>query len=496
MPGAARSTAALRRWARDTWHSLVAMTDPATGCRPTTSPSRWRPVTARGYTSPTNIGGYLWSAVVARELGIISRGECTARLVRTLTTLQRMEHHDAERHVLQLVRRGDRRGAAHLARQRRPRLPVRLQRRQRLARRRAAGRQQRRPRAPPRWPRRMFDRMRWDAFYNPGDDPGHPVRPGGLMHGGFFPFDHDRPGGVYQGTHIGGDPVWLTTHHYDTIVSETRITSYLGIITGQVPAKHYFAIVAHLPGDLRLAWHEMQPVGDDPHLPRHRGLRGRLHLPRHAHRPRLGRQHVRGAHARRLRAGGELGAAVVGASTTRCTCAPSASTASTRPATATGASRPASNPVGGYREYGVDVLGLNPDGLLLRPARSTDTTTSASATAAPATNPEPDLRRRRRHPARGVPGDDARAGEAYDQPGRIQDDLDAYGAGGFFDAVAVGSGKIARRYLSLDQAMVMGALGNVLGDNVIRAAFSTPRVERALRPVIGIEEFGAGLVAE
>jgi hypothetical protein len=75
----------------------------------------------------------------------------------------------------------------------------------------------------------------------------------------------------------------------------------------------------------------------------------------------------------------------------------------------------------------------------------------------------------------------------------IQDELKAYGAGGFFDAAAVRSKTIARRYLSLDQAMVMGAIGNVVGDNVIRRAFSTREVERALRPVIGIEEFGAGL---
>ena len=58
------------------------------------------------------------------------------------------------------------------------------------------------------------------------------------------------------------------------------------------------------------------------------------------------------------------------------------------------------------------------------------------------------------------------------------------------------SGTIARRYLSLDQAMVMGALGNVLGKDVLRTAFSTPDVEKALRPVIGIEEFGAGIVGE
>ena len=51
---------------------------------------------------------------------------------------------------------------------------------------------------------------------------------------------------------------------------------------------------------------------------------------------------------------------------------------------------------------------------------------------------------------------------------------------------------IARRYLSLDQAMIMGAVGNVLADDDIRRAFSTRTVEKRLRPVIGIEEFGAG----
>ncbi|HKX67705.1 MAG TPA: cellobiose phosphorylase, partial [Intrasporangium sp.] len=67
-------------------------------------------------------------------------------------------------------------------------------------------------------------------------------------------------------------------------------------------------------------------------------------------------------------------------------------------------------------------------------------------------------------------------------------------AGGFFDAIAVGSGTVARRYLSLDQAMIMGAVGNVLANNVIRRYFSTPAVEQVLRPVIGIEEFGASPV--
>jgi hypothetical protein len=32
-----------------------------------------------------------------------------------------------------------------------------------------------------------------------------------------------------------------------------------------------------------------------------------------------------------------------------------------------------------------------------------------------------------------------------------------------------------------------------MADNVIRRAFSTADVERVLRPVIGMEEFGAGI---
>ena len=39
--------------------------------------------------------------------------------------------------------------------------------------------------------------------------------------------------------------------------------------------------------------------------------------------------------------------------------------------------------------------------------------------------------------------------------------------------------------------MIMAALGNALGDDVLRRAFADRELERALRPVIGIERFGA-----
>ena len=73
-----RERALLGRWARDTWRSLVAMADPDTGL---VSDNITGDLAARGraaYTSPTNLGGYLWSALVARELGIISKREASA----------------------------------------------------------------------------------------------------------------------------------------------------------------------------------------------------------------------------------------------------------------------------------------------------------------------------------------------------------------------------------------------------------------------------------
>ena len=41
----------------------------------------------------------------------------------------------------------------------------------------------------------LFDRMRWDAFYDAGEIQGHPSsRPGGLMHRGLLPLRRRPPG--------------------------------------------------------------------------------------------------------------------------------------------------------------------------------------------------------------------------------------------------------------------------------------------------------------
>jgi len=488
-----RSSSRLHRWARDTWHSLDAMTDPATGLPADNIPESLAGAERSGYTSPTNIGGYLWSTIVARDLGIISAAECTARLTRTLTTLGTMEHHapsgmyfnwydpatgdtlhtwpDDGSHVEPFVSSVDSGwlGAALLVVKN-------------------AGGATAAPLAAA-----LFDRMRWDAFYDSGDIKGHPVnRLPGLIHGGFYPYADGRPGATFLGTHIGGGDVWLTTHHYDTIVSETRITSYLGILRGQIPGNHYFAPWRTFPASCDWSWHEMQPVGETRtylgvevyegaytyrgmHIVPGWGgsmfeeLMPAVFVPEEVWAPRSwGVNHPLHVRAEREHGLEDAEYGYWGFS-------------------------PSSNPDGGYREYGVDALGMNPEGYF-----SDQENTNLDlgfGDCRPATNPDPDYKTGVVTPHASFLAMMFERGEATANLIRIQQHLGAYGAGGFFDAVAI-DGTIARRYLSLDQAMVMGALGNVLGKGLLRKAFSTPDVEKALRPVIGIEEFGAGVVGE
>ena len=53
-----------------------------------------------------------------------------------------------------------------------------------------------------------------------------------------------------------------------------------------------------------------------------------------------------------------------------------------------------------------------------------------------------------------------------------------YGKWGFRDTVNVDSGVASDSYLSLDQGMIMAAIGNALGGDVLRRAFVTKATER------------------
>ena len=80
--------------------------------------------------------------------------------------------------------------------------------------------------------------------------------------------------------------------------------------------------------------------------------------------------------------------------------------------------------------------------------------------------------------------------EALDNLRRLERDFPRmYGKWGFRDTVNVQTRRVSDYYLSLDQGMVMAALGNALGGDVLRRAFVTKATERSVRPLIGVEEF-------
>lgn len=463
--------ATLMRWAKDTWRSMAAMTEPRTGLISDNITGDLR--TNAHYTSPTNLGGYLWSTLVARDLRIITPGEANNRIRQTLRTLRTMEHHDGAGMffnwydprdgsvvhewpddgnpvvpfvssidaawlgaALLVVRNGDR-GNSKLAGE-------------------------------------LFARMRFDVFADPTFSKPY------LNYGGYYLEEPTRltsPPPTIARDLIGeGREVWYTRdHHYDTIVSETRITTYLGIAKGQIPPESYYQAWRTFPPDWD--WQESIPVGEwhnylgvDVYegaydylgrltVPGWGGsmfeeLMPNVFVPEEDWAPNSwGRNHPR--HVAVQREHGLLEYGYWGFS-------------------------PASHPAGGYSEWGVDALGLNPEGYFSDVER-----TDYSAR----TNPDPDF------------GDGVVTPHAaflammHDPAGsfanlaKIEGDFDAYGPGGFYDAIATGSGQVARRHLSLDQAMILGALGNVLTGGNLRRYFVKGEVEANLRHVIEPEEF-------
>src|SRR5687767_10563127 len=92
QPAAAQGGGTLERYAEGTWRSFDAMTPSRSGLPADVLNSDG---SRSVQTSTTNIGAYMWSAVVAERLGIIRRSELVSRMRRTMTTLEGMERHAA-----------------------------------------------------------------------------------------------------------------------------------------------------------------------------------------------------------------------------------------------------------------------------------------------------------------------------------------------------------------------------------------------------------------
>ncbi|MDO7882837.1 glucoamylase family protein [Salinibacterium soli] len=476
--------ATLERYAADTWASLVAMTDEATGLPSDNIEGDLSAPSA--YTSPTNIGGYLWSTVVARDLGIIDRHEARDRLTTTLSTLASLEKHepsgmfynwyspadgsklttwpdsgDVVHPFLSTVDNGWLAAALRVVAKAEPSL-----KREALA---------------------LYDAMDFSWFHDLS------AREGVSLNRGGFWVDPPGDGCAVPGNYAGSGPdVYYTCHWYDTTVSEARIATYIGIANGQIPATAYYGTYRTMPDQgCDFGWQEQKPVGETREylgvsvfegtyeyagmrlVPSWGGsmfeaLMPDLFVPEAEWGPRSwGLNHPATVEAQRWHGMEEAGYGYWGFS-------------------------PASDPFASYREYGVEHLGISSDGYA-SDAESTDVDTGYEG-CRDATNPDPAF------------GDGVVTPHAaflalpYDEDAvlenlaGLENDLGAYGPGGFYDAVAVGSGTIADRYLSLDQSMIMAAIGNALLDDRLKDYFVDKRFERAIRPLVEAQVFGTVLV--
>jgi hypothetical protein len=464
-PATSDAQGTLAGYAEDTWESFVAMTDPQSGL-PTDK--LWTDGTAAVQTSTTNIGAYLWSTVGAERLGIIDHAEAVERLEVTISTLEGMERHPDSGQYFNWYdhRTGEK-------------ITV--------------------------WP--------------PSGAPHEPrlssVDNGWLATGleivrNSVPELADRAGAIYDSMDFGfyyrPEVNRILFHYeprtgnapccYDTIVSESRIASLIGIAKGEIPPRHYFGAWRSFPDDS--CFQETQPVGFE--------------------RTYYGVGVFDGAYPYKDAAGNETSVTPSWGGSMFEALMPAlfvpeeawapGSWGANHPLTVQGQIHhgltearyrywgfsPANVPEGGYRTYGVDALGTNPNGY---PSNNDATLVDRGFPGCPDREPKPDP-----PPSAYTNGvvtphaaflalRYAPAATVANLANLERDFEGLYTELGFLDSVNVDSGVVSDSYLSLDQGMSMAALANALGDDVLRKAFATPQMKRALRPVIGVEEFNA-----
>ncbi|MFI6819033.1 glucoamylase family protein [Nonomuraea sp. NPDC050328] len=452
----------LRRYAADTWRSLDAMVEPATGLPADNIGGDLAPATRNKSTSPTNIGLYLWSVAVARDTGMISEADAVARAGKVLATLATLAHHQgmyynwynpadgqvAQKYpFLSSVDNGWLAAGLMVARNAFPGLRDQAQ--------------------------ALLSRMDFRLYYDPAAKPGT-----GLLRGGAYPAKPDDGRCVVE-----GQGVWYTCNHYAGL-GETRIAAYVGISLGQLPAELYFGPWRSLPDTT--CGQEQKPVG--------------------SYRTHLGLQVWTGTYGYRgmrlvPNAGGSMFEALM--------------TTLVVPEEEWGAKSwgrnhpvfvkaqiehglteagygywgfsPANNPAGGYRAYGVDEIGFSTGGYF---SDQQNTAVDVGFEGCRPAQPRPATW------GDGVVTPHAAAlayryapREALDNLAKLRRNLDSYGPGGFYDAIAVKSGQVSKRYLSLDQGMFLAAAGNALTGDKLRAYFTAGEAETKLKPVMGLEEW-------
>lgn len=463
LSGGERAT--LLRYAADTWQSFVAMTDPATGLPADNIDATTK--TRAAYTSPTNIAAYIWATLAARDLQIIQPSDARARIAQTLDTLSRLERDHGfyfnwydpatgaklttwpangspVRPFLSTVDNGWLAAALIMVANSVPQLRGQAE--------------------------ALLEPMDFGFFENPAN---------GLLKGGYWP--------------DAGDCGGFTCFDYGTLNTEPRIAEYIGIARGQLPAADYFKMWRTFPSSCDWSWQEMQPsgvtrtyLGVDVYEG-HYTYRGMnivpswggsmfealmvpLFVPEAEWGPRSwGVNHPLYVQAQIQHGLDEAGYGYWGFS-------------------------PSSDPsvADGYREYGVDPIGMNPDGYYSDEQKTPvdygfDQCPGRETTSIPTSYGDGVVTPHAAFLALQFAPD-----AALDNLAKLRRNFDAYGWGGFYDAVDVGTGQVARRYLALDQGMIMVALGNALRNDRMQHYFTRGAVEQAIKPLLALEEFTAG----
>ena len=459
----------LQMFASATWQSFVVLTYPSG------LPADHISVTGEraSYTSPTNIAAYIWSTLVARDAGIITPIEAEARIQQTLQTLACLERHatsgqfynwyDAATGAkltvwppsgkrlypfLSSVDNGWLATALIMVANALPQLRAQAN--------------------------AILEAMDFGFYYDPTV---------GLLRGGYWPVPSPRQ--VHTNRY--------TCHHYGALNTETRIASYIGIACGQIPPTHYFKMGRTFPDTCVWNEQEMQPhgvlrnyLGVDVFegcysymglnlVPSWGGsMFEALMVPLFVPEARWGPQSWGINHP--LYVQGQILHGMVEACYGYWGFSPS------------------TNPAGGYREYGVDALGMLADGYASnndntlvdygftgRPGRGARLSPPPSAYTNGIVTP---------HAVFLALDFDPEASLANLE--KLCQGFDIYGEWGFWDAVNVATGEVSRSVLALDQGMIMMALGNALCHNRPQRYFADGMVEAALRPLLALEEFTVG----
>jgi hypothetical protein len=478
-----RARAALRQVARDTWQSFVAMTYenglPADNIDANGTRSR--------YTSPTNIGAYIWSAIAARDMGLIRPDEAHGHIAQTLATLATLERHEQSGQYWNWY---DPANGAVLSTWPENGNPV--------------------------YPFLSTVDNGWLAtalIMVKHAVPDLADEAGAILEGMDFGFYHDPQADLLRGgywTELPPNQVYApavsgacatapaaaptgegwTCHHYGSLNTEPRISSYIGIAWNQVPATHYYRMWRTFPPTCDWSWQEMQPTGFTRTYQgvevfegsyTYRGMRivpswggsmfealmVNLFVPEAHWGPQSwGINHPLYVQAQIEHGLQEAQYGYWGFS-------------------------PASKPEGGYREYGVDAIGLEPNGY----ASNNDNTFvdygfGDCRPGQPIPPPEAYTNGVVTPHAVFLALEFART-ESLVNLANLLANFEIYGWGGFYDSVNVDTGVVAQRYLALDQGMIMAAIANDQTGEHFRNHFAQ-EVQAAVQPLLAVEEFSAG----